>query len=44
MEGYHGAYRTMEEMCRQGMTRAAGVANFYPDVLANLERGGGSRQ
>ena len=33
---YHGAYRAMEEMCRQGLTRAIGVANFYPAVLADL--------
>lgn len=36
MGDYHGAYRAMEEMCRQGMTRAIGVANFYPAVLADL--------
>ena len=33
---YHGAYCAMEEMCRQGMARAIGVANFYPAVLADL--------
>ena len=36
MGDYHGAYRAMEEMCRQGVTRAIGVANFYPAVLADL--------
>ena len=36
MGDYHGAYRAMEEMCRQGMARAIGVANFYPAVLADL--------
>ena len=36
MGDYHGAYRAMEEMYRQGMTRAIGVANFYPAVLADL--------
>ena len=36
MGDYHGAYHAIEEMRRQGMTRAIGVANFYPAVLADL--------
>lgn len=36
MGDYHGAYRAMEAMCRQGLARAVGVANFYPAVLADL--------
>ena len=36
MGDYHGAYRAMEEMYREGLTRAIGTANFYPAVLADL--------
>ena len=35
MGDYHGAYRAMEEMYREGLTRAIGTANFYPAVLAD---------
>lgn len=31
-----GAWRAMEELYEQGVIRALGVANFYPDMLANL--------
>lgn len=31
-----GAWRAMEELYEQGVIRALGTANFYPDHLANL--------
>lgn len=31
-----GAWRALEELYEQGVIRALGVANFYPDMLANL--------
>lgn len=33
---YVGAYRAMEESCREGTLRAIGVCNFYPARLADL--------
>lgn len=33
---YYGAYRAMEEACREGKLRAIGVSNFYPDRLIDL--------
>lgn len=33
---YYGAWRAMEEMYQEGVIRAIGVANFYPDRLADL--------
>lgn len=36
MNDYYGAYRAMLEMCREGLVRAVGVANFYPAILADL--------
>lgn len=33
---YYGAYRAMEEACREGWIRAIGVSNFYPDRLIDL--------
>ena len=33
---YYGAWRAMEELYEQGVVRAIGVANFYPDRLADL--------
>lgn len=31
-----GAWRALEDLYEQGVIRALGVANFYPDMLANL--------
>lgn len=31
-----GAYRVMEELYREGILRAIGVCNFYPERLADL--------
>ena len=33
---YYGAWRAMEELYREGVVRAIGTANFYPDRLADL--------
>lgn len=36
MGDYQGAYRTMEELYKEGRIRAIGVCNCYPHVLADL--------
>lgn len=33
---YYGAYRAMEEACKNGKARAIGVSNFYPDRFIDL--------
>lgn len=33
---YYGAWRAMEEMCKNGRMRAIGVSNFLPDRLMDL--------
>ncbi len=33
---YYGSYRAMEEAYRDGIVRAIGVSNFYPDRLIDL--------
>ena len=33
---YYGAYRTLEDLYREGKLRAIGVSNFYPDRLSDL--------
>ncbi|MBV1942432.1 aldo/keto reductase [Streptomyces sp. BV286] len=33
---YYGAWRALEDLNRDGRTRAIGVSNFYPDRLADL--------
>jgi 2,5-diketo-D-gluconate reductase A len=33
---YYGSWRTMSELNRQGLVRAIGVSNFYPDRLVDL--------
>ena len=36
MGDYIGAYRAMEEACKEGRLKAIGVCNFYPNRLADL--------
>lgn len=36
MGDYFAAYRGLEKACKDGLTKAIGVANFYPGVLTNL--------
>ena len=36
MGDYIGAYRAMEEACKEGKLKAIGVCNFYPNRLADL--------
>lgn len=36
MGDYVGAYRAMEELYKEGVIRAIGVCNFYPQVLTDL--------
>lgn len=33
---YYGSWRAMEDLNKEGRTRAIGVSNFYPDRLADL--------
>lgn len=33
---YYGAYRTLEELNEEGLIRAIGVSNFYPDRLTDI--------
>lgn len=36
MGDYFAAYRGVEKAYKEGLTKAIGVANFYPAILANL--------
>lgn len=36
LNDYYGAWRVMEDLYKEGVIRAIGVANFYPDRLADL--------
>ena len=36
LSDYYGAWHAMEELYKEGVIRAIGVANFYPDRLADL--------
>lgn len=36
LSDYYGAWRALEELCEEGVLRAIGVANFYPERLTDL--------
>lgn len=36
LSDYYGAWRVIEELYKEGVVRAIGVANFYPDRLTDL--------
>ena len=33
---YYGAWRALEDLCAEGVIRAIGVSNFYPDRLVDI--------
>ncbi len=35
---YYGAYRALEDLYKEGVLRAIGVSNFYPDRLVDIAR------